>query len=293
MTSRLAVLALVLLPAGAASGESPLVTARRTLDAGRLDDLFAQLEERVFVDGEQVPAAELLAEASERSLERRDSVLALHFAQLALRTSKKHPRALAAAARTCREQQEFSAAERYADQWIEAAPGSAAARLLRAEIAWDQGEWKRSLAFAKELSETSLAAPERTRLRAIRESSGRELLVRNAPPRRVTELPDMARAKAPAGSAPAGTGPLAVAAKGAVVLYGTTWCGYCSKARAYLRRKGVDFVERDVEKEPGASAELAQKARRSGTVVSGVPVIDVKGTLVLGFDEATLDRLLK
>src|SRR2546430_556441 len=77
---------------------------------------------------------------------------------------------------------------------------------------------------------------------------------------------------------------------GDIVLYGTSWCGFCKKARAWLVNRGVAFVERDIETEPGAAEELAGKAAAAGVVPRGVPVIDVRGQLILGFDVAALEH---
>jgi glutaredoxin-like YruB-family protein len=77
-----------------------------------------------------------------------------------------------------------------------------------------------------------------------------------------------------------------------VIVYSTSWCGYCRKAKAWLTKRGVDFVEKDVEKDPAAAEELAQKAAASGVRPQGVPVIDVRGTLVLGFDQRALEAAL-
>ncbi len=78
-----------------------------------------------------------------------------------------------------------------------------------------------------------------------------------------------------------------------IVLYSTSWCGACAAAREYFRERRVKFVEKDIEKDPKAQAELLRKARRAGIAVNGVPVIDFAGTLVLGFDRARIDQLLK
>lgn len=78
-----------------------------------------------------------------------------------------------------------------------------------------------------------------------------------------------------------------------VILYSTAWCGACKAARAYLSGKGVPFVEKDIEKDSAASAELLRKARAAGISASGVPVIDVGGTLMQGFDRQRLDALLE
>ncbi len=77
-----------------------------------------------------------------------------------------------------------------------------------------------------------------------------------------------------------------------IVLYGATWCGYCRKARQILSSSGIAFVDKDIEKTPGAAAELQALCQARGQTCNGVPVIDFKGRLLLGFDEATLRGLL-
>lgn len=78
-----------------------------------------------------------------------------------------------------------------------------------------------------------------------------------------------------------------------VVLYGTSWCGACAQARGWLRQRGIPFVDKDVEKDDGAQREMARKMKRAGMQLGGVPVIDVMGKLVLGFDAGEIERLLK
>jgi glutaredoxin len=84
----------------------------------------------------------------------------------------------------------------------------------------------------------------------------------------------------------------AVAASSDVILYGASWCGACRQARGYLESKGVPFVEKDIEKEAGARQEMMAKAQAQGVRTSGIPVIDVKGTLLAGFDPRAIDRAL-
>jgi glutaredoxin len=79
--------------------------------------------------------------------------------------------------------------------------------------------------------------------------------------------------------------------EGAVVVYSATWCGFCKKAKSWLQQNGVPFVERDVEKTPGAQAELDAKLKVAGVPGGGIPVIDWAGTLVVGFDVPSLQRL--
>ena len=82
------------------------------------------------------------------------------------------------------------------------------------------------------------------------------------------------------------------AGKADVILYGASWCGACKQARQYFTRKGVPFVEKDIEKEPGARSEMLAKARDQGVNASGIPVIDVRGRLVGGFNAARIEQLL-
>jgi len=89
-------------------------------------------------------------------------------------------------------------------------------------------------------------------------------------------------------------GPTALPAPdGSVVVYSAVWCGYCKKAKAWLTQNQVPFIERDVEKTPGAQAELSAKLKASGVAGGGIPVIDWGGSLVVGFDVPSLERLLR
>jgi glutaredoxin len=88
------------------------------------------------------------------------------------------------------------------------------------------------------------------------------------------------------------TTPSGASASSDVIIYGASWCGACKQAARYFSQKGVPFVEKDIEKEPGARGEMMQKAKAQGVSTSGIPVIDVRGTLLGGFDPRKVDRLL-
>jgi glutaredoxin len=77
-----------------------------------------------------------------------------------------------------------------------------------------------------------------------------------------------------------------------VTLYMASWCGACRSAATYMRSRGVPFAEKDIEKDAQASAEMLQKARNAGKTPRGVPVIDFRGHIVLGFDQRELDQLI-
>jgi glutaredoxin len=86
-------------------------------------------------------------------------------------------------------------------------------------------------------------------------------------------------------AAPAGGPPV-------VTLYGTSWCGACRAARQYLSQRKIPFADKDVEKDADAARELAVKAAKMGVPTDRVPVIDVRGRLLLGFDKARIEALL-
>lgn len=84
----------------------------------------------------------------------------------------------------------------------------------------------------------------------------------------------------------------AVAAQGPVILYGASWCGACKEAAEFMTKRGIAFIEKDIEKEPEARKEMLDKARAQGVSAQGIPVLDVHGTLMAGFDPVRLGSLL-
>jgi len=70
-------------------------------------------------------------------------------------------------------------------------------------------------------------------------------------------------------------------------VYSTPTCPFCKMAKAYLEAKGIPFEDLDVSSDPVAREEMIQ---RSGQM--GVPVIDIDGQIVIGFDKERLDSLV-
>jgi glutaredoxin len=77
-----------------------------------------------------------------------------------------------------------------------------------------------------------------------------------------------------------------------VTIYGTSWCGACRAARQYLTERRIPFADKDVERDPAAARELGEKASKMGIPTDRVPIIDVRGRLLQGFDRARIDALL-
>jgi glutaredoxin len=129
---------------------------------------------------------------------------------------------------------------------------------------------------------TNLREPEaekRFRLRAVPRDLFEELALGEGLSSAV-ELPD--------GLAP----PAQIPGSDDIVVYTTSWCGVCKKLVAYLERKGVSYVEKDIEKDREAAAELLAKAKKAGVEPGSVPVIDVRGELLVGFQRDRLEKLL-
>jgi len=77
-----------------------------------------------------------------------------------------------------------------------------------------------------------------------------------------------------------------------VVIYGASWCGACHDAEKYLRSKGVPYVEKDIEKDPVAAREMQDKLAKSGLRSGSIPVIDVRGKVMVGFNPQEIDGAL-
>jgi glutaredoxin len=77
-----------------------------------------------------------------------------------------------------------------------------------------------------------------------------------------------------------------------VIIYGASWCGACHEAAAYLKKKGIAFVEKDIEADPSAEREMSAKLAKAGLRGSGIPVMDVKGQVMVGFSAPKLEAAL-
>ncbi len=73
-----------------------------------------------------------------------------------------------------------------------------------------------------------------------------------------------------------------------VDIYVTSWCPYCKKAMAYLRKNNIAFTAYDIEKDSAAAAR--KKTLDPG--YSGIPLAVINGTLVRGFSEDHYQEVL-
>jgi glutaredoxin len=72
----------------------------------------------------------------------------------------------------------------------------------------------------------------------------------------------------------------------AVILYGTSWCGYCEAARRFFDANGIAYTDLDVEK----TIEGSEGHKKLGG--GGVPVIVIGDQTMHGYNEAELHELL-
>ena len=77
-----------------------------------------------------------------------------------------------------------------------------------------------------------------------------------------------------------------------VIIYGASWCGACHEAEAYLRKKNIPFVDKDIEKDAVAAREMQGKLRQAGLPSGSIPVIDVHGKVMVGFNPSEIDQAL-
>jgi glutaredoxin len=105
--------------------------------------------------------------------------------------------------------------------------------------------------------------------------------------------PDLARklAASQMAAAPVAVGVAAapqVEPRGKVVLYCTSWCPDCRRARAYLKDHNIDFVEIDVGRDREAAARLRGWANGNETT----PTFDIDGKIILSYDTMKLNAAL-
>ncbi|THB65128.1 MAG: NrdH-redoxin [Spirochaetaceae bacterium] len=74
----------------------------------------------------------------------------------------------------------------------------------------------------------------------------------------------------------------------AISLYTTPSCGYCTQLKRYLKERHVPFKEYDVSRDMRRADEMIKKSGQMG-----VPVLDINGKVITGFDKEKIDRALR
>jgi glutaredoxin len=119
--------------------------------------------------------------------------------------------------------------------------------------------------------------------------------------KRKSRLEALAPSAVPAPAEPAAPGArdAANAPKKALVsgisatIYGASWCKPCHDTAKYLKQRGVTVVDKDIDENPVAAAEMRQKLERAGRSGSSIPVIDLMGQILVGFSPMALDQAIE
>ena len=73
-----------------------------------------------------------------------------------------------------------------------------------------------------------------------------------------------------------------------VTVYSTKTCPWCVKAKEFLKQNKIKFEDKNVAEDDKARNEMIKK-----TGQMGVPVIDIDGTVIIGFDVDAIKKSLK
>ena len=73
-----------------------------------------------------------------------------------------------------------------------------------------------------------------------------------------------------------------------ITVYGTPWCAFCHAAMQYFDKIGVKYTYKDVERDIEAAHEMVDKSHQMG-----VPVLDIGGQIVVGFNKPVIDQALE
>jgi glutaredoxin len=106
---------------------------------------------------------------------------------------------------------------------------------------------------------------------------------------RVQRAPASAAAQKPAPRAerPARREP-ALARNREVIVYTTSWCGWCRKTLAFLDENDIDYENRDIEADDAWRDELEEK-----TGSTSIPVVEIDGEIIRGYDPQRMRQLLE
>ena len=71
-----------------------------------------------------------------------------------------------------------------------------------------------------------------------------------------------------------------------VIIYGTAWCPWCLRAKSFLEQQGVPYEWKDADTQENAE-EAFKKSKQTG-----IPVLDIDGTIIVGFDAERVKKVL-
>jgi glutaredoxin 3 len=72
-----------------------------------------------------------------------------------------------------------------------------------------------------------------------------------------------------------------------VLLFSTSTCSWCRRAKRYFKDRGVPFKEINIERDPDAARDIVRK-----TGQTGMPVIKIGSKWIVGFDRERIEKEL-
>lgn len=72
-----------------------------------------------------------------------------------------------------------------------------------------------------------------------------------------------------------------------IIIYSTPGCPYCIRLKEFLKGNSVSFRDIDVSSDPAKADEMVKKSEQMG-----VPVIDIDGEIIVGFDKDAITQKL-
>ena len=73
-----------------------------------------------------------------------------------------------------------------------------------------------------------------------------------------------------------------------IKVYSTNNCPYCDMVKEFLKEKNIEFEDINVGEDREAAKEMVQKSGQMG-----VPVIDIDGEIIVGFNKIAIEEILK
>ena len=73
-----------------------------------------------------------------------------------------------------------------------------------------------------------------------------------------------------------------------ITVYSADWCGFCHMVKRYLGDKKIEYTEKNVEQDQAFAREAVEKSGQMG-----IPVIDIDGTIIVGFNRPQIDAVLR
>ncbi len=73
-----------------------------------------------------------------------------------------------------------------------------------------------------------------------------------------------------------------------VIIYSTPTCGNCKIAKKYFNDNDISYTEYNVMTDPAKAGEMIEKSGQRR-----VPVIDINGSIIIGFCRTEIEKALK